>query len=571
MTICLLFSGGCLKNLENDDGKIIEKSFLEIKGKFLENLARDAFSGTNGEDVVEHIEKCSEWPTCSWKEDGHCNEGNFPGQYLIGNQIHYQDYEWYEALVDCELKDEALRNKAELEKSINHEGESSNDVWSNYSPVDEWSDQGEGDNTKPDVNHNPYLDIAQLFNSHTKKERGGDDQEKNENIGEDDDHLVRGDAQLNYECGKCKFIKNPCTKPPECKTEGFEVIKYIFGPTERYVAVKKHGEYEWTTTNENVCHAYQDIFQKMDDEWSVTKPPCWFTTIGERVRRSIPYITLRPNPWFYSSGGMIAIMYVYPVVMGVYMWFVALTGLRLLVKTTNPILLLIRDGSELSILSLQARGVTLEIIIWQSIAFHSSGASGRPEIQGEDFWRVNLEEESAWTNLHFTRGFVEPFVLHFLLFILSVTLPLPITSISSWAGEPPESVVFLTNYSRFTLSKGSTSKRGGSLLIEAEGEPTLKPGDGSRGRKDISSSSLENINLKAIFAKEENESFINNEEVIYQIIRIVNTLSTNKNHRPLLTMLSRRFMANKEDDRIREGSNIERVPTKTMIQRIFMH
>ncbi|GKA71460.1 hypothetical protein Tco_0777599 [Tanacetum coccineum] len=148
-------------------------------------------------DLVEHYcepfnykNGCLEWPTCSWKEDGRCNGGNLPRQYLIGNQIYYQDYEWYEALVDCELKEEALRNKAELKKSVNHKGESNDDAWSSYSPIDEWSDHKEGDNTKPDVNHNPYLDIAQLFNSHTKKEGEGNDQEKNENIREQDDHLV---------------------------------------------------------------------------------------------------------------------------------------------------------------------------------------------------------------------------------------------------------------------------------------------------------------------------------------------------------------------------------------------
>ncbi|GKA67417.1 hypothetical protein Tco_0767334, partial [Tanacetum coccineum] len=52
------------------------------------------------------------------------------------------DYEWYKALVDCELKDEALRNKAELDKSMNHDGESNDDAWSNYSPIEECSDQG---------------------------------------------------------------------------------------------------------------------------------------------------------------------------------------------------------------------------------------------------------------------------------------------------------------------------------------------------------------------------------------------------------------------------------------------
>ncbi|GKD68755.1 hypothetical protein Tco_1322845 [Tanacetum coccineum] len=68
---------------------------------------------------------CSEWPTCSWKDDGYCNGGNLPGTYIIGNQLHYQDYEWYEALEDSELKDEALRNKAIMEGFINEDDDES--------------------------------------------------------------------------------------------------------------------------------------------------------------------------------------------------------------------------------------------------------------------------------------------------------------------------------------------------------------------------------------------------------------------------------------------------------------
>ncbi|GKA20603.1 hypothetical protein Tco_0700592 [Tanacetum coccineum] len=68
---------------------------------------------------------CSEWPTCSWKNDGYCNGGNLPGTYIIGNQLHYQDYEWYEALEDSELKDLALRNKAIIEGFINEDDDES--------------------------------------------------------------------------------------------------------------------------------------------------------------------------------------------------------------------------------------------------------------------------------------------------------------------------------------------------------------------------------------------------------------------------------------------------------------
>ncbi|GJU61714.1 hypothetical protein Tco_1243549 [Tanacetum coccineum] len=69
---------------------------------------------------------CLEWPTCSWKNDGYCNGGNLPGAYIIGNSLHYQDYEWYDALMDSELKEQALRNKAIMEGLINDD-ESCND------------------------------------------------------------------------------------------------------------------------------------------------------------------------------------------------------------------------------------------------------------------------------------------------------------------------------------------------------------------------------------------------------------------------------------------------------------
>ncbi|GKF08689.1 hypothetical protein Tco_0042913 [Tanacetum coccineum] len=69
---------------------------------------------------------CSEWSTCSWREDGYCNGGNLPKTYHIGNSLHYQDFEWYEALEVSELKDEALRNKAIMEGLISDD-ESSND------------------------------------------------------------------------------------------------------------------------------------------------------------------------------------------------------------------------------------------------------------------------------------------------------------------------------------------------------------------------------------------------------------------------------------------------------------
>ncbi|GJW67650.1 hypothetical protein Tco_0122074 [Tanacetum coccineum] len=63
-----------------------------------------------------------------WKNDGYCNGGNLPGAYVVGDSLNYQVYEWYKALKDSELKEQALRNKAIMEGLISDD-ESSNDCW----------------------------------------------------------------------------------------------------------------------------------------------------------------------------------------------------------------------------------------------------------------------------------------------------------------------------------------------------------------------------------------------------------------------------------------------------------
>ncbi|GKE29553.1 hypothetical protein Tco_1444937, partial [Tanacetum coccineum] len=64
-------------------------------------------------------------------KDGYCNGGKLPGSYHIGNSLHYKDLEWYEALEDSKLKDEALRNTAIIEGLISDD-ESCNDCWKRW-------------------------------------------------------------------------------------------------------------------------------------------------------------------------------------------------------------------------------------------------------------------------------------------------------------------------------------------------------------------------------------------------------------------------------------------------------
>ncbi|GJS85781.1 hypothetical protein Tco_0752322 [Tanacetum coccineum] len=75
---------------------------------------------------------CSEWPTCSWREDGYCNRGNLLGAYIVGNTFRYQDLEWYDALKDSKLKKEALKNKAIIKGIIDDNDESIDDGWKRW-------------------------------------------------------------------------------------------------------------------------------------------------------------------------------------------------------------------------------------------------------------------------------------------------------------------------------------------------------------------------------------------------------------------------------------------------------
>nr|GEY16971.1 hypothetical protein [Tanacetum cinerariifolium] len=172
-------------------------------------------------------------PTCNQRYEGYCNEGNLHESFQVGNTLQYQDYEWYEALEVSDLKDETLRKIVALEESMNQEEESN------------------------EIEQNKY----------------GDD-----DTGYLYDYLVYGNAPFitneEEERSKeirCKLLWIPFTKPPACKMESFAVVKYSFRPSEKYVTIKECGYYDWMKTEENACHAYQDIFYKIDEGWFVTR------------------------------------------------------------------------------------------------------------------------------------------------------------------------------------------------------------------------------------------------------------------------------------------------------------
>ncbi|GJZ05636.1 hypothetical protein Tco_0539429 [Tanacetum coccineum] len=56
-----------------------------------------------------------------------------------------------------------------------------------------------------------------------------------------------------------------------CKAEKFEAIQYSLRPNEEYIAIRSY-EYDiWERNEDNLSIIYQDIFQKKDEGWKVTR------------------------------------------------------------------------------------------------------------------------------------------------------------------------------------------------------------------------------------------------------------------------------------------------------------
>ncbi|GKB32614.1 hypothetical protein Tco_0872015 [Tanacetum coccineum] len=133
---------------------------------------------------------------------------------------HYY-YEWYEALMDCEMKEQALRNKAIMEGLISAV-ESSNDGWGRW-----------------EIHEITYHDHDELeYENETNNER----------------------QEL------CEAHELPV-----CNIRRFKMIKYSFGQDKEYVVVKEDEYDDLGRTSDDACRAHQEIFRMMDEGWMVTR------------------------------------------------------------------------------------------------------------------------------------------------------------------------------------------------------------------------------------------------------------------------------------------------------------
>ncbi|GJR50040.1 hypothetical protein Tco_1400561 [Tanacetum coccineum] len=187
-----------LNNIGREIKKVNEKKTMDhytkkalwiywIRGDDEVELTDEESSNSDGEDEVAEI----------FRIETNVFDFETPLSYIVGNILRYQDLEWYDALKDSQLKEEALKNKAIMEVMIDNNDESNEKI------------------------HELCDDVTQELLVWTIRR--------------------------------------------------FKMIKYSFGQDEKYVAVKEDEYEDLTSTSEDACQAYQEIFRTMDEGWMVTR------------------------------------------------------------------------------------------------------------------------------------------------------------------------------------------------------------------------------------------------------------------------------------------------------------
>ncbi|GJV42261.1 hypothetical protein Tco_1420701 [Tanacetum coccineum] len=175
----------------------------------------------------------TKWLTCNSNDNGFCNGGELSGMVRVGYMTYFQDYEWYEELMDSSLKEEALKNFHELDYELLVKIQ---DYW--------WKVN--------DHECSPFTNLR----DHIRRPYANYYSNVQDEVKQEDNE-------------RCELIDD--RESPICKIKRFEMIKYSFGQEEEYVAIKEHEYYDLTRTNDDACHAYEEIFRNMDEGWLVTR------------------------------------------------------------------------------------------------------------------------------------------------------------------------------------------------------------------------------------------------------------------------------------------------------------
>ncbi|GJS34270.1 zinc finger, CCHC-type containing protein [Tanacetum coccineum] len=197
----------------DNEGRMIEKSFLEIQGTFLIKIRDNTFNGTIGENAVGHIENFLE---------------------VVGP-----------------LKIKGVSNLFEYETPL-------------CKAFDEF-------------NYLLKIDTDLLMGDQNWKKRKKDDyrlrfgEQENPNKSGKKSKNYRTNNAGNTQDNQGPREQHHTHDPSVCGVRRFEMIKYSFDADDEYVAVKEHEYFNHSRTNVDACQAYRELFRIMDKGWLVTK------------------------------------------------------------------------------------------------------------------------------------------------------------------------------------------------------------------------------------------------------------------------------------------------------------
>ncbi|GJU23058.1 hypothetical protein Tco_1156400 [Tanacetum coccineum] len=277
--------------------KVNGKNAYELKGKFLDDLHNNAFSGTNGKDAVEHIEyylKIIDPIKLPNVDHDRLRIVVFPislaggGDEIEVSDDESSDLEEYWSDNEETVKIFKIETDVLTTRCLS--------VWHSKNLIifSNWREDGycNGGNFLGAYhigNSLHYQDLKwyeALEDSERKDEalrnkaimKGliSDDESSNDYWKRWKSHEI---YYHNYDEGEYKnetheegheLCGTKTREVPVCQIKRYNMLKYSFNDEEEYVAVKEDEYDDLTITSEEACRAYQEIFWMMDEGWMVT-------------------------------------------------------------------------------------------------------------------------------------------------------------------------------------------------------------------------------------------------------------------------------------------------------------
>ncbi|GJT89697.1 hypothetical protein Tco_1078542 [Tanacetum coccineum] len=249
--------------------KVNGKNAYELKGKFFDDLHNNAFSGTNREDAAEHIEYFLrivdpiDLPNINQDK---LRVVVFPIS-LVGDAWRWFDGIKGSIISWVDLTDNFFRKYYPPSCT----GKVNTAIINGYSEwlacswrEDEYCNGGHLLGAYIVGNTLRYQDLEwydALKDSELKEKAL-----RNKAIMEG---LINEDVESKNEEDeeRCEIFDDTTQELPVCTVRRFEKIKYSFGQDEEYVAYKEDEYEDLTSTSEDACRAYQEIFRMMDEGW----------------------------------------------------------------------------------------------------------------------------------------------------------------------------------------------------------------------------------------------------------------------------------------------------------------